>query len=60
MFFLTLSWRILISNKLEQLEFKLDKIIGIIGIKEKLENFIVNVWFFATISHEILYLPLTS
>ena len=28
-FFLTCSWRILRSNKLEQLEFKLEKIIGI-------------------------------
>ena len=27
--FLTFSWRFLISNKLEQLEFKLEKIIGI-------------------------------
>ena len=27
--FLTCSWRFLISNKLEQLEFKLEKIIGI-------------------------------
>jgi hypothetical protein len=27
--FLTGSWRFLISNKLEQLEFKLEKIIGI-------------------------------
>ena len=26
---LTCSWRFLISNKLEQLEFKLEKIIGI-------------------------------
>ena len=26
--FLTCSWRFLISNKLEQLEFKLEKIIG--------------------------------
>ena len=27
--FLTCSWRFLISNKLEQLKFKLEKIIGI-------------------------------
>ena len=27
--FLTCSWKFLISNKLEQLEFKLEKIIGI-------------------------------
>ena len=27
--FLTSSWRFLISNRLEQLEFKLEKIIGI-------------------------------
>ena len=27
--FLTCSWRFLISNKFEQLEFKLEKIIGI-------------------------------
>ena len=27
--FLTCSWRFLISNELEQLEFKLEKIIGI-------------------------------
>ena len=27
--FLTCSWRFLISNKLEQLEFKLEKIVGI-------------------------------
>ena len=27
--FLTCSWRLLISNRLEQLEFKLEKIIGI-------------------------------
>ena len=27
--FLTCSWRFLISNQLEQLEFKLEKIIGI-------------------------------
>ena len=34
--FLTCSWRFLISNKLEQLEFKLEKIIG---MQEKLEKF---------------------
>ena len=29
LFFLTCSWRFLISDELEQLEFKLEKIIGI-------------------------------
>jgi hypothetical protein len=29
MLFLTCSWRFLISNKLEKIEFKLEKIIGI-------------------------------
>ena len=33
--FLTCSWRFLIAKKLEQLEFKLEKIIG---MQEKLEN----------------------
>ena len=36
--FLTCSWRFLISNKLEQLEFKLEKILGFRNIQEKLEN----------------------
>ena len=33
--FLTCSWRFLISNKLEQLEFKLERIIGIEKHAEK-------------------------
>ena len=36
--FLTCSWRFLISNKLEQLEFKLEKILGFRNMQEKLEK----------------------
>ena len=37
--FLTCSWRFLISNKLEQLEFELKKkILGFRNMQEKLEN----------------------
>ena len=36
--FLTCSWRFLRSQKIEQLQFKLEKIIGISGLWEKLEN----------------------
>ena len=35
--FLTFSWRCQISNKLEQLEFKLEKNIGIRNMQEKLK-----------------------
>jgi hypothetical protein len=38
MLFLTCSWRFLISNKLEQLEFKLKKILGFKNMQEKLEK----------------------
>ena len=38
MFFLTCSWRFLISNKLEQLEFKLEQIIGFRNMQEKSEK----------------------
>ena len=36
--FLTCSWRFLRSNKLEQLEFKLEKILGFRNMQEKLEK----------------------
>ena len=36
--FLTHSWRFLRSNKLERLEFKLEKILGVRNMQEKLEN----------------------
>ena len=36
--FLTCSWRFLISNKSEQLEFKLEKLLGFRNMQEKLEN----------------------
>ena len=36
--FLTCSWRFLRSNKLEQLEFKLEEIIGIQKHQEKFEK----------------------
>ena len=36
--FLTYSWRFLISNKLEQLKFKLEKILGFTNMQEKLEK----------------------
>ena len=36
--FLTCSWRFLIYNKLEQLKFKLKKILGFRNLQEKLEN----------------------
>ena len=36
--FLTCSWRFLIPNKFEQLEFKLEKNIGIRNMHEKLEK----------------------
>ena len=38
--FLTSSWRFLISNELEQLEFKLEKILGFKNMQEKLEKII--------------------
>jgi hypothetical protein len=36
--FLTCSCRFLISNKLEQLKFKLEKILGFRNMQDKLEN----------------------
>ena len=36
--FLTCSWRFLRYNELEQLEFKLEKILGFRNMQEKLEN----------------------
>ena len=36
--FLTCSWRFLKSDKLEQLKFKLEKILGLRNMQEKLEN----------------------
>ena len=39
--FLTCSWRFLIHNKLEQLEFILEKIIVFRNMQEKLENFLL-------------------
>ena len=36
--FLTCSWRFLTSHKLEQLEFKLEKILGFRNMQEKLEK----------------------
>ena len=36
--FLSCSWRFLISNNLEQLEFKLEKILGFRNMQEKLEK----------------------
>ena len=36
--FLTCSWRFLIYNKLEQSEFKLEKILVFRNMQEKLEN----------------------
>ena len=38
--FLTCFWRFLISNKLEQLEFKLEKIIGILKLAGKFRKFL--------------------
>ena len=38
MLFLTCSWRFLISNRLEQLQFKLEKIIGIYKNAGKVRN----------------------
>ena len=35
---LTYSWRFLRSNELEQLEFKLEKLLGFRNLLEKLEN----------------------
>ena len=40
MVFLTCSWKFLISNKLEQLESKLEKNIEFRNMQEKLENFL--------------------
>ena len=47
--FLTCSWRFLIYNQLEQLKFKLEKLIGIRNMQKKLENnksafFLVLFW----------------
>ena len=36
--FLTCSWRFLRSKRLEQLEFKLEKLLGLRNMEEKLEN----------------------
>ena len=36
--FLTCSWRFLISNRLEQLEFKLERLLGFRNLQEILEN----------------------
>ena len=36
--FLTCSWRFLRSNKLEQLEFKLEKLLGFRNMQENLEK----------------------
>ena len=36
--FLTCSWRFLISHKLEQLQFKLEKKLGFRNMQEKLEK----------------------
>ena len=38
MLFLSSSWKFLRSNKLEQLEFKLEKILVLRKMQEKLEN----------------------
>ena len=43
--FLTSSWRFLRSNKLEQLEFILEKILGFRNMQEKLENVIFKMGF---------------
>ena len=40
MLFLLVPWRFLISNKLEQLYFKLEKILGLRNMQEKLEKYI--------------------
>ena len=37
--FLTCSWRFLISNKLEQLKLKLEKLLGFRNMQEKLEKY---------------------
>ena len=44
--FLNLFWSFLRYNTLEQLEFKLEKIIGIINLQEKFEDYIENPTFF--------------
>ena len=44
-FFLTCSWRFLISNKLEQLEFKLEKILGFRNMQGNLEKYIYFINF---------------
>ena len=40
--FLTFSWRFLTSYELEQLEFKLEKILGFRNMQEKLEKEFIN------------------
>ena len=47
--FLTCFWRFLISNKLEQFKFKLEKLLGFRNMQEKLEN-IVHLFFFFFLS----------
>ena len=44
-FFNFCSWRFLISNKLEQLEFKLEKLLGFRNMQEKLENMYLGIMF---------------
>ena len=43
--FLTCSWKFLISNKLEQLKFKLEKWLGFWNMQEKLEKVFWLPWF---------------
>ena len=43
--FLTCSWRFLISNKLQQLEFKLENLLGFRNMQEKLENVHANQFY---------------
>ena len=52
--FLTCSWRFLRNNKLEQLEFKLEKLLGFRNMQEKLEK--VNFSHQVSQTHPFYYL----
>ena len=60
MFFSTSSWRFLRSNKLEQLEFKLEKILGFRNMHEKLEKRGFKKKFDLNAGSEILNLMLSN
>ena len=51
--FLNCSWRFLRSNDLEQLEFKLKKILGFRNMQEKLENNVFSSWLMMFTLHSL-------